>query len=143
MGEIEEFLEEALPRLHEADTALHNGDPGPRMALWSRSEPLTLFGAARTGRGWAEIESLFRRLAATFSDCSSFENDIIAAGASGDLAYTVAYEHTTASVAGEPAKSYSLRVTTVFRREAGEWKIVHRHADPITTPQPAESVIRE
>jgi ketosteroid isomerase-like protein len=37
----------------------------------------------------------------------------------------------------------ALRVTMIFRPEEGTWKIVHRHADPITTPQPAESVIQE
>jgi len=35
------------------------------------------------------------------------------------------------------------RRTRIFRPEDGGWKIVHRHADPITTPQPAESVIQE
>jgi ketosteroid isomerase-like protein len=36
-----------------------------------------------------------------------------------------------------------LRITMVFRPEEGMWKVVHRHADPITTPQPAESVIQQ
>jgi ketosteroid isomerase-like protein len=36
----------------------------------------------------------------------------------------------------------SVRVTSVFRREDGEWKLLHRHADPITAPRPPESVIR-
>jgi ketosteroid isomerase-like protein len=35
----------------------------------------------------------------------------------------------------------SVTTTSVFRREHGGWKLVHRHADPITTPRPAESVI--
>ena len=51
-------------------------------------------------------------------------------GASGDLAYTVAYEHTTAALHGGEPTPYVLRVTTVFRREDGTWKVVHRHADP-------------
>jgi len=64
-----------------------------------------------------------------FSNCESFGLEIIAAGASGDLAYTVGYEHTQATVEGVP-QTYELRVTHVYRREDGEWKIVHRHADP-------------
>jgi ketosteroid isomerase-like protein len=35
----------------------------------------------------------------------------------------------------------AVRVTSVYRLESGGWKLVHRHADPITTPRPAESVI--
>jgi hypothetical protein len=46
-----------------------------------------------------------------------------------DLAYLVGIERTTASVEASP-RSYSLRSTTIFRRENGEWKAVHRHADP-------------
>ena len=37
--------------------------------------------------------------------------------------------------------SISLRVTSVDRKEEGIWRLVHRHADPLTTPQAAESVI--
>jgi ketosteroid isomerase-like protein len=50
---------------------------------------------------------------------------------SEDLAYIVGYEHTMASVGGAEPEAYDLRVTTIFRREHGQWKIVHRHADPM------------
>ena len=102
MDQTDAFLAATLPRLRQAETALHNGDAGPRMAMWSHDDPVTLFGGVMGGSGWAEIEPIFQRLGASFSDCTSFENEVIAAGASDDLAYTVAFEHTTASVHGGP-----------------------------------------
>lgn len=131
MTETEDFLAATMPRLTAAETALHNGDPGPRMGMWSRTDPLTLFGAAVTARGWAEIGRTFEWLGKSFSDCTSYENEIIAAGASGDLAYLVALEHTTASINGAAPQPYELRVTTIFRREDGQWKVVHRHGDAL------------
>lgn len=131
MSDTEEFLASVLPRLTAAETALHNGDAAPRKVLWSREDPLTLFGAAMMTTGWPEIEATFDWLESRFSDCTSYEIEVIAAGASGDLAYLVAVEHTTASIGGDDPAPYSLRVTTIFRREAGAWKIVHRHADSL------------
>ena len=128
--EVEEFLAEIMPRLNKAEIALHNGDSGPRIAMWSRNDPITVLGAAMSGTGWAEIGPMFERLGSAFSNCTSYENQVIAAGASGDLAYIVAFEHTTASIKGAPPDPYVLRATTIFRREDGQWKVVHRHGDP-------------
>jgi ketosteroid isomerase-like protein len=130
------FLAAVADRYTQAELALHNGDPDPRMALWSRADPLTLFGAAESAQGWAEISPVFRWLGQTFSGCSSYRNEIITAEARGDLAYLVAREHTTVSAQGAPPQSYVLRVTTIFRREEGEWKIAHRHGDA-ATPLPS------
>jgi ketosteroid isomerase-like protein len=129
-AEVDDFLAAIMPRLNQAEIALHNGDAAPRIAMWSRNDPVTLFGAASSGVGWAEIGPLFERLGSSFSNCTSYQNQVVAAGASGDLAYIVALEHTTASIKGAPPQPYVLRVTTVFRREDGEWKVVHRHGDP-------------
>jgi ketosteroid isomerase-like protein len=134
MVDTEGFLATTMPRLTEAETVLHNGDPGPRIAMWSRTEPLTLFGAAVSAHTWAEIGPIFEWLGQTFSNCTSYQNEIIAAEASGDLAYIVALEHTTASINGAPPQPYVLRATTIFRREDGEWKVVHRHGDPLAAP---------
>ena len=123
------FLEDVLPRMKSADLDLHNGDAAARTAMWSHNEPVTLFGAAYTVSGWNDIGSVFEKLAARFSDCSSFEIEVVAADAGADLGYVVAIERTTASIGGRPPAAYALRVTTVFRREDGEWKVVHRHGD--------------
>ena len=72
-----------------------------------------------------------------------FEN--VAKYVTPELAYGVWIERPKAKLgAREDITPFALRVTMIFRpEEDGEWKIVHRHADPITTPQPAESVIQE
>lgn len=129
MDELNAFLTSTMPRLMAAETTLHNGDAAPRVAMWSHEEPVTLFGAAVTKTGWGAIKPVFDWLASDFSNCTSYVCEVLAAGASGDLAYIVGIEHTTASIGGAGPKSYSIRVTTIFRREAGEWKVVHRHGD--------------
>jgi len=131
MDQTEEFLAATTSAVTRAEVALHEGDPAGRIAMWSRTEPLTLFGAGMNGRGWDQICGVFGLLGEQFSDCTSYENQIIAAEARGDLAYTVALEHTTASINGAAPTPYVLRATTIFRREDGAWKVVHRHGDPL------------
>lgn len=126
--EVEEFLADMLPKQRAAEQAIHNGDVERRLALWSRHDPVTLYGAKLTGLGWADLEPKFREVASWFADSAAYEFEVAAAGASGDLAYTVGYEHNNVTFDGKPT-TYTLRVTHVYRREEGQWRIVHRHAD--------------
>ena len=128
MDERDELLGWVGTRLKDAETALHNGDAGPRFEIWSTREPVTVLGAWKVAIGRQEVGELFRLLEDSFSDCTSYAHDVVGADVSGDMAYTVGYEHTSASVNGEP-RTYTLRVTQVYRREDGEWKVAHRHAD--------------
>lgn len=131
MSDTKQFLDAMMPRIHKAETALHNGDAGPRFEMWSHTDPVTVFGAAFSPIGWAEVGPMFEKLASNFSNCSSCEWEVVAADVGEDFAYLLAIERTTASVGGSEPMPYMLRSTTIFRREKGEWKIVHRHADPI------------
>jgi ketosteroid isomerase-like protein len=133
MSETESFLTEMLPRQRTAEQAIHNGDPEPRLALWSREDPVTVFGAKMSASGWADLEVLFRNVASWFSDSAEYEFEVTAAGASGDLAYTTGFEHNRVKVEGQE-RTYTLRATHVYRREDGRWRIVHRHADVPPTP---------
>ena len=135
--ETEQFLDEMLPRQRAAEQAIHNGDAEPRIALWSRTDPVTVFGAKMSSSGWPDVEQMFRTVASWFSDSTDYEFEVIAAGASGDLAYTVGYERNQVKVDGEP-RTYTLRVTHVYRREDGQWRIVHRHGD--VPPDPASPI---
>jgi ketosteroid isomerase-like protein len=74
---------------------------------------------------------VFAFLERTFSDCTSYEVDVQAYDVSGDMAYTAGLEHVSVSMDGQP-RTFSLRATQVYRREGGQWKVVHRHADFVT-----------
>jgi ketosteroid isomerase-like protein len=139
MSETDDFLSTTLPRQMIAERALHDGDVEPRLAMWTRNEPVTVFGAWLSDSGWEDVLKVFRGIATRFSNCTSYEFELIAAGAIGDMAYMAGFEHTSCSINGEP-RTYTLRATHVYRREDGEWKIVHRHGDevvPITADQEA------
>jgi len=129
MKPLDAFLTEMVPRLVAAERALCAGDPGPWSQIWTDTEPVTLFGAdGRVRRGQAQVHPFFPRLAARFSAVDDLALDVVAAGVDGDLAYTVALERKTVVIDGAPA-TYTLRVTHVYRREDGQWQIVHRHGD--------------
>jgi ketosteroid isomerase-like protein len=144
MSELDNFLTPTLARQIEAEKALHNGDVTLRMQMWSTKDPVTLWGAGTSKSGWDEVSQAFLWLASRFSDCTAYRFELVAAGVSSDLAYTVGYEHTSVSMDGVPVEPYTLRLTHVYRRENGEWKIVHRHADypPIDQSPPTEAPTR-
>jgi ketosteroid isomerase-like protein len=131
MTDRDEFLAWVKTALYEAELALHNGDAAPRRALWSRREPVSVLGAARNAYGQQEIDDLFTVLGNSFSDCTSYAFELQAFDVAGDMAYTAGLEHTSVSMDGQP-RSYTLRVTQVYRRESGEWRVAHRHGDPVT-----------
>ena len=128
MSERDDFLAWVKGELRDAEFALHNGDPGPRRALWSRAEPVSVLGALQNAIGQAGISELFTQLGKTFTKCTSFEYELLACDVVGDMAYTACLEHTSASVDGKPG-TYTLRVTQVYRRVGGAWRVVHRHGD--------------
>jgi ketosteroid isomerase-like protein len=137
VGEVDDFLAAVLPLQRAAEHALVNGDAGPRRRIWSDREPVTILGAARDALSRQEVEQAFDWLEKLFSS-GDVELEVVAAGASGDLGYIVGYERTAgASIAGQPQPDFELRVTLIFRREDGEWRAVHRHADPRIEGQPA------
>jgi ketosteroid isomerase-like protein len=128
MSERDDFLAWVSSQLRDAEIAVHNGDANPRRGIWSRKEPVTIFGAWTSAVGRTDVDKLFDLLEQRFSGCPSYRYEIVAADVIGDIAYTVGYEHTQATVDGEP-RTYTLRATQIYRRESGEWKVVHRHGD--------------
>ena len=130
MNEVDEFLSTTLDRVIQAEQALLlHGDLAPWLAMWSTQEPVILFGVDATKQGADAVRRTFHWAASWFSPCTAYRFDLVAAGVSGDLAYTVGVEHASVSVGGGPVQPLTNRATHVYRREDGEWKIVHRHTD--------------
>jgi ketosteroid isomerase-like protein len=133
-----------LAEYHRAGREITNGNPDVYKGLYSRRDDVTLanpFGPPV--RGWSEVSATLDRAAANYRDGEivGFEN--ASTVITPDLAYTVEVESYRARVGGaEELTPVSLRVTTIFRREDGIWKVVHRHADPITGQRPPESVVQ-
>jgi ketosteroid isomerase-like protein len=144
MVAVDDFAE-VLEQYHLALDAIMKGSPDGYKKLYSRRDDVTLanpFGPPV--RGWDEVAQTLERAASHYRDgeATGFEN--VAKYITPELAYTVEMERCKAKVEGrDDVTPIAVRVTTIFRLEDGEWKVVHRHADPITAPQPAESVIQE
>jgi ketosteroid isomerase-like protein len=93
-------------------------------------------------RGWDEVAKASDRAASQARDGELVSVEIVGKHVTPELAYVVEIERAKAKIGGsEDITPFDLRVTMIFRPEEGEWKVVHRHADPITTAQPAESAI--
>jgi len=136
-------LQDAIEESHAALDAILKGDKSGYQALFSEREDVTLgnpFGPFARGR--RNVEATLAGAASHYRDGGMTAADLIAAYASNDLAVVVENERGKAKVGGaEDLAPVAVRVTSVFRLEGDAWKLVHRHADPITTPRPAESVI--
>ena len=136
-------FDDAVEAFRQAQVSFLNGDPEPAMKLYSRCDDVTLanpLGPPR--RGPANVAQAAAEAAAQVSDGSIRGFEEVSRYSTADLGYIVQIERTQARLTGNGNMTpISLRATIIFRREGDTWKIVHRHADPITTPRPISTVI--
>jgi ketosteroid isomerase-like protein len=138
-------FDQVVEQYHLVLGEIIKGNPEPLKMMFSHLEDVSLanpFGPVT--RGWKQVAETMERAASRYRDgeFTGFEN--VAKYVTPDLAYLVEVERFKAKVGGrEELAPVALRVTSILRPEDGTWKVVHRHADPITTAQSAESVIQE
>jgi ketosteroid isomerase-like protein len=120
---------EMLSREQAAEAAVARGDAEPYKALWLRGDDVSLFGAfGPCKKGWHQLEKTFDWVASRYRDGVVVnEYEVVYEGA--NLAYTVGYEIDDLSLDGGPITHQRLRVTQIYRRVDGEWRLVHRHGD--------------
>lgn len=131
-------LQKIIQQYHSAADEFSRGDPEPVKRIFSHRDDVTLanpFGPAV--RGWKHVSEALNFASSRFRDGEVTSFDTVAEYVTPDLATFLEIERWKAKVSGrEDVASFDLRVTSTFRREDGTWKLVHRHADPITTPHP-------
>jgi ketosteroid isomerase-like protein len=138
-------LDQVLEQWQLAAGEFLKGNPEPQKKLWSHREDVTLANPyGPPGRGWDEVTQILEHASSLRRDGEFVGSEIVAKYVTPELAYVVEVERLEAKVyGGEDITPFALRVTMIFRPEDGVWKVVHRHADPITTAQPAESVVQK
>jgi ketosteroid isomerase-like protein len=136
-------LDEVIEQYHLALGEFMKGNPEPVKQIFSHQEDVTLANPLSPPvRGREQVDETIDRAASNYRDGEIEGFEIVAKYETPELAYIVEIERTKAKVgAREDVAPSALRATMIFRPEEGTWKVVHRHADPITTVQPAESVI--
>lgn len=114
-----------------AATAYTRGSGDEVAALSTVTEPATFFGPeGGVMRGAATIAGAYRASASKFGSRGMSELNVMQMAEGGDIAYWAGVQNATLEMNGKLVPM-SLRVTELFRREGGEWKLVHRHADAL------------
>jgi len=116
----------------EANSALMRGDIDSYRASITYSDDFLLMspfggtptrGSDMTPERWAAMGRFFRN--------GTFEQEVLAAYGSDDMVVLATIERNRVEIGGLPAQDWALRVTLVYCRDGAEWRLAHRHADPL------------
>jgi ketosteroid isomerase-like protein/catechol 2,3-dioxygenase-like lactoylglutathione lyase family enzyme len=129
---MDQTIAELARRSAEANDALLRGDVDAYRALITLTDDFTLMspfggtptrGADMTGERWEAMGRFFRN--------GGLEQEVVQTYGSADMVVLAIVERCRGEVGGLPAQDWPLRVTLVYCRDGSEWRLAHRHADPL------------
>jgi ketosteroid isomerase-like protein len=125
----EDEVRQASERFYAALNNMANGDASPMSAVWAHGgDVTTMHPIGQREVGWEQVRPTWEQVASIASGGQvRLSDQLIRVGT--DLAYEVGVEEGEITLAGERV-AFNERVTNIYRREDGEWKIVHHHSDP-------------
>jgi ketosteroid isomerase-like protein len=134
-----------IDQYHGALDEFVNGSPMPLQELFSHRDDVSLANpVAPLARGWKEVSETQARASSRFQESEPTHFERLVTYVTPELAFIVEMERLRGKLNGlEGMRPIALRVTTIFRPEGGTWKVVHRHADPITSSRPMESIVQQ
>ena len=122
-------LEQFIALCHEAITQQSQGHPEPFLDLWSHAEDVTVMAAIGGYQvGFGPISDLLTAASKT-QQFDSWSAENLVTIVDRDLAFSVELEHYGKS--GQE-NGMTIRATMIYRREAGQWRVIHRHGDVLT-----------
>jgi ketosteroid isomerase-like protein len=129
---IDKDVAELIRRSADSNAALMRGDIDRYRALIKLTDDFTLMspfggtptrGSDMTSERWEAMGRFFRN--------GRLEHEVIQTYASADMVVLVIVEHGSGEVGRLPTQEWPLRVTLIYRRDGTEWRLAHRHADPL------------
>ena len=124
----EDEVRAAAEQFYAALNILANGDAGPMTDIWSHGEDATTMHPIGDRQvGWFQVRDSWQEVAKIASDGKVTLSDQLIRVV-GDVAYELGTEHVVMTLAGRSVRAEA-RVTNIYRREAGAWRIVHHHTD--------------
>ena len=137
-------FDDVIEQYHQALDEIVKGSGEGYKRVYSHRDDVTLanpFGPA--ARGWEHVAKTLDRAASIYRDGEATGFERIATCITPELAYIHEVERCRSKVGGrDDITPISVRVTSIFRPEDGTWKLVHRHADPITAPRSPSQAFR-
>ena len=124
----EDDVRKASENFYTALNRMGNGEKGAMSDAWSHGPTVTAMhpiGGRTTG--WDAVRDSFDQVAGMAADAKiGLKDQFIQVH--GDMAYELGVEHGEFKMAGHPV-SLEHRVTNIYQREGGGWKLVHHHTD--------------
>ena len=126
---LEDEVRQASQQFYAALNSTINGDPQPMMEVWSHgSDASAMHPFGSRSLGWEEVRASWEQAAQEVSDGQVALDEEVVVPMGEDAAYTVGTERGQARI-GEELVRVDWRVTNIYRREGGGWKMVHHHTD--------------
>jgi ketosteroid isomerase-like protein len=139
-------LQAFFPQFEEGTHRFINGNPNLWKQNASQGDDATIMGGwGAYEKGWKEVGRRYDWAAGRFRESGAkVKVEYLSSGVSGDLAYTVAIERSEVRLVDQDKPApMALRVTHIFRKENGVWKLVHRHADPLINKTAPATVLQK
>ena len=125
---VADDVRQASEKFYAALNQMAAGDGSSMDAVWGHGNDVTaLHPIGGRNEGWDETRTAFEQVGSVASGGQvRLRDQLIQVGT--DLAYEVGIEEGEITMAGEQV-SFDHRVTNIYRRVGGEWKVVHHHTD--------------